>query len=139
MELNQQPRIKKYTRKEQIINMTTKLEFFKITLNEFLKLKARNEKFNDISNEILLNDMTKEFPVNLSDSFCYPYESLVLKSLAQLWNEPEYVEDWINYLLYEAMDMKDGGKITCDNKEYVITNVDNLCAYLLDYYKTIGE
>lgn len=119
--------------------MTTKLEFFKITLNEFLKLKARNEKFNDISNEILLNDMTKEFPVNLSDSFCYPYESLVLKSLAQLWNEPEYVEDWINYLLYEAMDMKDGGKITCDNKEYVITNVDNLCAYLLDYYKTIGE
>lgn len=120
----------------------TKLQFFKDTLNEFLKLKNRNEKFDKASNEILLNDMTKDFPVYLSDNFCYPYESLVLKSLAQLWNEPEYVEDWINYLLYEAIDMKDGGKI-CDTssnerKEYIIKNVDSLCIYLLDYYKIIG-
>lgn len=117
----------------------TKLQFFKDTLNEFLKLKSRNEKFNKASNEILLNDMTKDFPVYLSDNFCYPYESLVLKSLAQLWNEPEYVEDWINYLLYEAIDMKDGGKAIHDKKEYPIKDVDSLCVYLLDYYKIIGE
>ena len=34
----------------------TKLQFFKDTLNEFLKLKLRNEKFDKASNEILLND-----------------------------------------------------------------------------------
>ena len=118
---------------------TTKLEFFKHTLNEFLKLKARNEKYDKMANEILDNDMTHDFPVYLSDNFCYPYESLVLKSLAQLWNNPEEVEDWINYLLYEAIDMKDGGKIYVDDKEYIITNIDNLCEYLLDYYKIIGE
>lgn len=117
----------------------TKLEFFKHTLNEFLKLKARNEKFDKASNEILLNDMTKDFPVYLSDNFCYPYESLVLKSLSQLWNEPEYVEDWINYLLYDAMDMKDGGKAIDGDKEYIIKDVDSLCVYLLDYYHILGE
>ena len=118
---------------------TNKLQFFKDTLNEFLKLKARNEKFDKVANEILLNDMTKDFPVYLSDNFCYPYESLVLKSLAQLWNEPEYVEDWINYLIYEAIGMKDGGKAIVDEKEYIIKDVDSLCVYLLDYYKIIGE
>ena len=117
----------------------TKLKFFKNTLNEFLKLKARNEKFDKTTNEILLNDMTKDFPVYLSDNFCYPYESLVLKSLAQLWNEPEYVEDWINYLIYDAMDMKDGGKAIHDKKEYIIKDVDSLCVYLLDYYNIVGE
>ena len=117
----------------------TKLKFFKNTLNEFLKLKARNEKFDKTTNEILLNDMTKDFPVYLSDNFCYPYESLVLKSLAQLWNEPEYVEDWINYLIYEAIGMKDGGKAIVDEKEYIIKDVDSLCVYLLDYYYILGE
>ena len=117
----------------------TKLQFFKDTLNEFLKLKARNEKFDKTTNEILLNDMTKDFPVYLSDNFCYPYESLVLKSLAQLWNEPEYVEDWINYLIYEAIGMKDGGKAIVDEKEYIIKDVDSLCVYLLDYYYILGE
>ena len=118
---------------------TNKLQFFKNTLNEFLKLKARNEKFDKTTNEILLNDMTKDFPVYLSDNFCYPYESLVLKSLAQLWNEPEYVEDWINYLIYEAIGMKDGGKAIVDEKEYIIKDVDSLCVYLLDYYYILGE
>ena len=118
---------------------TNKLQFFKDTLNEFLKLKARNEKFDKVANEILLNDMTKDFPVYLSDNFCYPYESLVLKSLAQLWNEPEYVEDWINYLIYEAIGMKDGGKAIVDEKEYIIKDVDSLCVYLLDYYYILGE
>jgi hypothetical protein len=85
--------------------------------------------------------MTHDFPVYLSDNFCYPYESLVLKSLAQLWNEPEYVEDWINYLIYDAMDMKDGGKAidSKTGKQYIIKDVDSLCMYLLDYYKIIGE
>jgi hypothetical protein len=119
----------------------TKLEFFKDTLNEFIKLKSRNEKYDKMANEILDNDMTHDFPVYLSDNFCYPYESLVLKSLAQLWNEPEYVEDWINYLLYEAIDMKNGGKVIDNNtnKEYVIKDIDSLCIYLLDYYELIGE
>ena len=117
----------------------TKLQFFKDTLNEFLKLKARNEKFDKASNEILLNDMTKDFPVYLSDNFCYPYESLVLKSLAQLWNEPECVEDWISYLLYDAMDMKDGGKVIDGEKEYIIKDIDSLCVYLLNYYHILGE
>src|SRR5574344_461580 len=119
----------------------TKLQFFKDTLNEFLKLKDRNEKFNKVANEILDNDMTHDFPVYMTDNFCYPYESLVLKSLAQLWNEPEYVEDWINYLLYEAVNMKGGGKAIDKNKnkEYIIKDVDSLCVYLLDFYKLIGE
>lgn len=118
----------------------TKLEFFKQTLNEFIKLKSRNEKYDKMANEILDNDMTHDFPVYLSDNFCYPYESLVLKSLAQLWNEPEYVEDWINYLLYEAVNMKGGGKAIDKNKnkEYIIKDVDSLCVYLLDYYKLNG-
>ena len=107
----------------------TKLQFFKDTLNEFLKLKERNEKFNKVANEILDNDMTHDFPVYLSDNFCYPYESLILKSLAQLWNNPEQVEDWVNYLLYEALDMKDGGKAIVDNKEYIIKDVHSLCVY----------
>lgn len=122
---------------------TNKLQFFKDTLNEFLKLKARNEKFNKVANEILDNDMTHDFPIYMTDNFCYPYESLVLKSLAQIWNEPEYVEDWINYLIYDAMDMKDGGKAidTSSNKrkEYIIKDVDSLCVYLLDYYHILGE
>ena len=117
----------------------TKLQFFKDTLNEFLKLKARNEKFNKMSNEILDNDMTHDFPIYMTDNFCCPYESLVLKSLAQLWNEPEYVEDWINYLLYDAMDMKNGGKAIDGDKEYIIKDVDSLCIYLLDYYHILGE
>ena len=117
----------------------TKLQFFKHTLNEFLSLKARNEKYDNMANEILDNDMTHDFPVYLSDNFCYPYESLVLKSLAQLWNEPEYVEDWINYLLYDAMDMKNGGKAIDGDKEYIIKDVDSLCIYLLDYYHILGE
>ena len=120
------------------MNMT-KLQFFKDTLNEFLKLKARNEKFNKVANEILDNDMTHDFPIYMTDNFCYPYESLVLKSLAQLWNEPEYVEDWINYLIYEAIGMKDGGKAIVDEKEYIIKDVDSLCVYLLDYYYILGE
>ena len=69
----------------------TKLQFFKDTLNEFLKLKQRNDEYNDMANKILENDMTKDFPVYLSDSFCFPYETLVIDSLAQLWNEPKYV------------------------------------------------
>ena len=117
----------------------TKLQFFKDTLNEFLKLKARNEKFNKVANEILDNDMTHDFPIYMTDNFCYPYESLVLKSLAQLWNEPEYVEDWINYLIYEAIGMKDGGKAIVDEKEYIIKDVDSLCVYLLDFYHILGE
>ena len=119
----------------------TKLQFFKNTLNEFLKLKARNEKFNKVANEILDNDMTHDFPIYMTDNFCYPYESLVLKSLAQLWNEPEHVEDWINYLLYEAIDMKDGGKAidSKTGKQYIIKDVDSLCVYLLDYYHILGE
>ena len=120
----------------------TKLQFFKDILKEFIKLKERNEKFDKASNEILSNDMTKDFPVYLSDNFCYPYESLVLKSLAQLWNEPAYVEDWVNYLLYEALNMKDGGKAintsSNERKEYIIKDVDSLCVYLLDYYHIIG-
>ena len=121
----------------------TKLQFFKDILKEFIKLKERNEKFDKASNEILSNDMTKDFPVYLSDNFCYPYESLVLKSLAQLWNEPAYVEDWVNYLLYEALNMKDGGKAintsSNERKEYIIKVVDSLCVYLLDYYYIVGE
>lgn len=117
----------------------TKLQFFKNTLNEFLKLKERNDKFNKVANEILDNDMTQDFPIYMTDNFCYPYESLVLNSLAQLWNEPEKVLDMIQYLIYEAMDMKDGGKVCVNDKEYIITNIDNLCEYLLDYYKIIGE
>src|SRR5574344_3151169 len=115
----------------------TKLEFFKQTLNEFLKLKQRNDKYNDMANKILENDMTKDFPVYLSDSFCFPYETLVIDSLAQLWNEPKYVKEWIEYLIYEAMEMKDGGKAIDKNKnkEYIIKDVDSLCVYLLDYYK----
>jgi len=118
----------------------TKIEFFKQTLQSFLDLKARNDKYDKMANEILDNEMTHDFPVYLSDNFCYPYESLVIKSLSQLWNEPEYVEDWINYLIYEAMEMENGGRAidTKNNKEYIIKDVDSLCVYLLDYYK-IGE
>ena len=76
----------------EIKQTMTKLQFFKDTLNEFLKLKARNEKFDKVANEILDNEMTHDFPIYMSDNFCYPYESLVLKSLAQLWNNPEYVD-----------------------------------------------
>jgi len=119
----------------------TKLQFFKDTLNKFLKLKARNEKFNKVANEILYNDMAHDFPIYMTDNFCYPYESLVLKSLSQLWNEPEYVEDWINYLIYDAMDMKDGGCAVDSKtgKQYPIKDVESLCVYLLDYYHILGE
>ena len=120
----------------------TKLQFFKDILKEFIKLKERNEKFDKASNEILSNDMTKDFPIYLSDNFCYPYETLVLKSLAQLWDEPSEVEDNIYYLLYESLGSKAGyGKIV-DNKsdkEYIIKDVDGLCVYLLDYYHILGE
>lgn len=119
---------------------TTKLEFFKHTLNEFLKLKARNEKYDKMANEILDNDMTHDFPAYLSYNFCYPYQSLVLKSLAQLWDNPEQVEDNIYYLLYESLDSRTGyGKIIDKDKEYIIKDVDSLCAYLLDYYHIMGE
>ena len=117
----------------------TKLQFFKDSLNEFLKLKQRNDKYNDMTNKTLENDMTKDFPVYLSDSFCFPYETLVIDSLAQLWNEPKCVKDWIEYLIYEAMEMKEGEKITDGDKEYIIKDVDSLCKYLLDYYKLLGE
>src|SRR5574344_2717694 len=118
---------------------TTKLQFFKDSLNEFLKLKQRNDKYNDMANKILENEMTHDFPVYLSDSFCFPYETLVIDSLAQLWNEPKYVKDWIEYLIYEAMNMKGGGKAIDKDKEYIIKDVDSLCAYLLDYYHIMGE
>ena len=117
----------------------TKLEFFKQTLNEFLKLKERNDKYNKVSNEILENDMIKDFPVYLSDGFCFPYETLVLESLAQLWNNPKEVKDWIEYLIYEAIDMKNGGHVEHEGKKYPITNVEDLCDYLVDYYHILGE
>ena len=117
----------------------TKLQFFKDTLQKFIDLKNRNDKYNKMANEILDNDITHDFPVYLSDNFCYPYESLVIDSLSQLWNEPEYVKDWIEYLIYECSDMENGGKAICDNKEYQITDVDSLCVYLLDFYKLNGE
>lgn len=115
----------------------SKLEFFKQTLNEFIKLKNRNDKFNESCNTILENEMTRDFPVYLSDSFCYPYETLILDSLAQLWNEPRIVKDWMEYLIYECLDMKDGRLVhdTKADKKYKITDVDSLCIYLLDYYK----
>ena len=117
----------------------TKLQFFKDSLDEFLKLKQRNDNYNDMANKILENDMTKDFPVYLSDSFCFPYETLVLDTLAQLWDNPKEVKDWIEYLIYEAMDMENGGYVEHEGKKYPITNVDDLCDYLLDYYKFLGE
>ena len=91
-----------------------------------------------MANEILDNDMTHDFPVYLSENFCCPYESLVIDSLSQLWNNPVEVKDWIEYLIYECSDMKDGGRVEHNNKEYKIKDVDSLCVYLLDYYKLNG-
>lgn len=117
----------------------TKLQFFKDTLNKFLELKKRNDTYDEMSNKILSNEMTKDFPVYLSDSFCFPYETLVIDSLSQLWDKPKEVKDWIEYLIYDAMEMKDGGKAIDGDKEYIIKDVDSLCKFLLDYYKLLGE
>lgn len=125
----------------------TKLQFFKDTLNKFLELKKRNDTYDEMSNKILSNEMTKDFPVYLSDNFCFPYETLVLESLAQLWNDPESVKEWIEYLIYETIDSKDKNRFNVwdindekeETKKYKIYDVDGLCEYLLDNYKLLGE
>ena len=117
----------------------TKLQFFKDTLQKYIELDSKFNKIDNTINGLLKNDLTHDYPIYLSNGFNYEYQNMVIKSLSQLWNEPEYVEDWINYLIYDAMDMKGGGKAIHDGKEYIIKDVDSLCVYLLDYYKIIGE
>ena len=118
----------------------TKLQFFKESLQKLVDLKNRNEQYDKSANKILDNDINRDFPVYIAESFCGEYEALLAKSLSQLWNNPEEVEDNIYYLLYESLGSKTGyGKIIDKDKEYIIKDVDSLCVYLLDYYHILGE
>lgn len=117
----------------------TKLEFFKQTLQKYIDLDKKFYKIDNTISELLKNDLTVDYPIYLSNGFNYEYQTLVLDTLAQLWDKPKEVKDWIEYLIYEAINMKDGGKVTDGDKEYIIKDVDSLCVYLLDYYKLLGE
>ena len=120
----------------------TKLEFFKESLQKLVDLKNRNEKYDKNANNILDNDTNRDFPVYIAESFCSEYETLLAKSLSQLWDKPEEIEDNIFYLLYESLGSRTGyGRITDSKtkKEYIIKDVESLCRYLLDYYKILGE
>lgn len=117
----------------------TKLEFFKQTLQKYIDLDKKFHKIDNTISELLDNDLTHDYPIYLSNGFNYEYQKLVLDTLAQLWDNPKEVKDWIEYLIYEAMDMKNGGYVEHDGEKYLITDVEDMCDYLLDYYKLLGE
>jgi len=118
----------------------SKLDFFKQSLQKYIDLDKKFENIDKSISKLLDNDLTRDYPIYMSYGFNYEYQKLVLESLSQLWDKPSEVKDLIEYLIYEAVDMKDGGliHIPTEDKKYPIKDVDSLCAYLVDYYK-IGE
>lgn len=116
--------------------MTTKIQFFKNTLKKLEKYHKSAERIDSVINKEI---DAIDFKSYIYEDIHFKYQDLIIKSLAQMWDKPQYVLDWIEYYLHEAKDMKDGGKAYHNEKEYIIKDVESLCIYLLDFYKIIGE
>lgn len=127
--------MKKLTPKQE-----SKLKFFKETLQQLSDIMKRNDSVDIALKDILKDDeFCRDFPLYIS-GIGSKYECMIQDCLAQLWNKPIEVQDNIGYLLYDVPSMGGEGLIHIlkTNKEYKISNVENLTEYLLDFYEIIG-